>query len=77
MGNETTPERLLLSARDLCHALGGISVSTLYAWQSAGRLPGPLHVGGRTLWRADEIEQWIEAGCPSREKFEAGQGARR
>ena len=64
-------DRLLLSTHDLAEALGGISTSTLYAWLSAGRIPEPLHVGGRVLWCRRDIEDWISAGCVSRERFEA------
>ena len=64
-----TPEKLLLSARDTAAALS-ISVSTLYCWQSSGRIPAPIRISGRVLWARGELMAWISAGCPSRVKWE-------
>jgi len=38
---------------------------TVWRHVSAGRLPRPLKVGGRRLWRREAIVRWIEAGCPA------------
>jgi predicted DNA-binding transcriptional regulator AlpA len=30
-------------------------------------LPEPIHLNARVLrWRADEIDQWVKAGCPAK-----------
>jgi predicted DNA-binding transcriptional regulator AlpA len=51
--------------------------STLWSWHSAGKLPAPIRLGGRTLWRRAELEAWVAAGCPSRERWETfREGAR-
>lgn len=38
--------------------------STIRRWASNGTMPTPLKVGGRTLWDAEEIREWIRQGCP-------------
>ncbi len=34
-----------------------------------GLLPVPIRIGGTIQWRRKEIEGWIEAGCPARQKW--------
>ena len=63
-----TIEPLLLSAVEAASVLG-ISRSGLYALHSSGRLPLPVKLGRRTLWRFAELQDWTIAGCPSREKW--------
>jgi excisionase family DNA binding protein len=64
-------QSLLLSAGQTA-ALLGVGRTTLYALHSSGRLPLPVRLGGRVLWRRAEIEAWImsEPPCPNREKWE-------
>lgn len=66
---ETQP--LLLSAAETARMLG-IGRTALYALHSSGRLPLPVKLGGRVLWRRDEISAWVscEPPCPNREKWE-------
>ena len=68
-----TPEAtspLLLSARDAA-SLCGKSLRTWRSWDSAGRIPRPVRINRSTLWRFDELQKWVEAGCPRREEWEA------
>jgi predicted DNA-binding transcriptional regulator AlpA len=44
-------------------------MSTLYAWDQEGRIPQPIRIGVRTYWRGDELRDWIDAGCPCRERW--------
>jgi hypothetical protein len=32
-----------------------------------------MRIGRATLWRADELRAWVEAGCPRRAEWEARQ----
>lgn len=47
------------------------SLRTWRSWDSAGRIPRPVRIGRSTLWRSDELQQWIAAGCPCRQEWEA------
>ena len=60
---------LLLTARQAA-ALCGKSLRTWRSWDSAGVIPRPVRIRRCTLWRADELREWIEAGCPNRQQWE-------
>lgn len=55
---------LLLSAEKLAELLG-ISIRTLWRLRASGKLPHPIRLGGSVRWRACDIGDWIEAGCPT------------
>ena len=61
--------RLLISAAELGKLLG-VNKSTVWSWHSSGRIPLPVHIGGTTRWKAEEIRRWVEAGCPPRAQWE-------
>lgn len=54
---------LLISARELATMLG-ISVRTVWRKVSGGELMEPVRIGRCTRWRLQEINEWIDAGCP-------------
>ena len=64
---------LLLGAEQVGLMLG-ISRSTVYRLNAEGRLPRPVHLGRAARWRREELLQWVQAGCPSRERWELEQG---
>ena len=70
MGEETAP--LLLTTRAAA-AICSKSLRTWRTWDSAGWIPRPVRIGRSTLWRADELREWIAAGCPRRAEWEARQ----
>lgn len=57
------PRIQLLTAREVADDLG-IADSTLDRWIQEGRIPPPLRIGRNRRWRAREIADWYEAGCP-------------
>jgi len=63
-------EKILLTANEFAQLLG-IGRSTLMRHQSSGKIPLPVRIGGSTRWRRKEIEEWVDAGCPSRSRWEA------
>jgi predicted DNA-binding transcriptional regulator AlpA len=64
------PGPLLLTARQAA-AMCGKSLRTWRMWDSAGWIPCPVRIGRSTLWRADELREWVAAGCPRRLEWEA------
>jgi len=56
-----------VDAAKLC----GISRVTWRRWDSAGRIPQGLKIGGARLWRRAELIAWVEAGSPNRERWQA------
>ena len=67
---------LVVDARRLARLLC-CGVRSVRTWDAAGRLPAPLRIGGRVVWSVAEIKQWIRAGCPLREEWEARKAASR
>jgi predicted DNA-binding transcriptional regulator AlpA len=61
---------LLLTARQAA-SMCGKSLRTWRTWDAAGWIPRPVRIGRSTLWRADELREWVAAGCPRREEWEA------
>lgn len=60
----------LLSRRTSC-AIAGVSVRTWSRLEAAGKIPAPTRVGKAKRWRAQELKDWIDAGCPDRARWEA------
>lgn len=60
----------LLTVKEVAAALK-VSPRQVWKLKTMGRLPWPVRLGRSVRWRADEIEAWIEAGCPTRERWEA------
>ena len=61
---------LLVSTKQAA-AMCGKSLRTWRTWDSAGWIPQPVRIGRSTLWRLDELREWVEAGCPRRKEWEA------
>jgi predicted DNA-binding transcriptional regulator AlpA len=51
--------------------LCGRSEASWWRDHAAGRCPAPIKLGGKTLWRIEELRQWVDAGCPDRKTWEA------
>jgi predicted DNA-binding transcriptional regulator AlpA len=64
------PSPLLLTARQAA-SMCGKSLRTWRTWDAAGWIPQPVRIGRSTLWRADELREWVTAGCPRRAEWEA------
>ena len=57
------PDRLLSKVEVL--AIANCTYPSLWAWMRNGAFPRSRVVGGRSMWRSDEIEAWL-AGLPVR-----------
>lgn len=53
------------------------SIRTVRTWDAAGKLPAPIRIGGRVVWRLDEIRDWLNAGAPDRETWTALRAVRK
>jgi excisionase family DNA binding protein len=54
----------LLTRQELCSRLK-LSKRTISRLLSCGKLPPAVRLGHSVRWRADEIDQWIDRGCPA------------
>lgn len=50
-----------------------LSCSERHVWglHSSGRLPMPIKAGRAVRWSVDELREWLLAGAPPREKWQA------
>jgi predicted DNA-binding transcriptional regulator AlpA len=60
---------LVADAKRLARLLG-CGLRTVRSWNAAGRLPAPIRIGGRVVWRVSEIRAWLSVGAPDRETWE-------
>lgn len=65
--------KVLIGAKEAA-AMCSIGRSTWLRNVSAGKTPRPVTLGGRTLWRVQELLEWISAGCPGQALWEAMKG---
>lgn len=56
---------LLLSARTVAARLS-VSKASLYKLMRDHAFPAPIKLGGRSAWREDEIDRWIDARSEER-----------
>ena len=61
---KTTPT--LINAHELAEILG-ISQRTIWRLISTGKLIQPIRIGTSVRWRLDQVNEWIESGCPANE----------
>ena len=60
----TVPVReRLLDIRQVAAVLD-VSVRSVHRLRDGGKIPAPVRIGGSVRWRATEIDEWIERGCP-------------
>ena len=53
----------LLTVKEVAHLLR-LSVRAVWKLRSAGHMPPPVRLGGRSIrWRAADVERFIECGC--------------
>jgi excisionase family DNA binding protein len=55
----------------------GVGRSTLYAWASAGRIPGAMHLGDRLLFDRVSLDGYISGMSASRGKKNGARAPRK
>jgi len=64
-----TSNATLVNANELARMLS-VSVRHIWRLKASGKLPKPVWIGGCVRWRVDDINLFIEMGCPSQREFE-------
>ena len=59
----------LLTVRDVAARLR-LSTRQIWKLKASGRIPDAVRVARSVRWRTSDIDDWIQLGCPSRERFE-------
>ena len=65
-----THNSMALPANEVAEMLN-VSVRHVLALNASGRLPRPVRLGRSVRWLADELRDWLDAGAPPRDKWEA------
>jgi predicted DNA-binding transcriptional regulator AlpA len=63
-------DRLLGDAKIVAYLINH-SVRQIRRLDIAGKMPRPLRKGRKVLWKLAEIRDWVEAGMPDRQTWEA------
>ena len=50
--------------------MSGVSLRAWRRWDASGRIPRAVAIGRLKRWRRNELEAWVEAGCPSRDEWD-------
>lgn len=58
-GARAPPPLRLLSKREVL-GIVGVSFPTVWTWMRDGKFPRSRAVGGRSMWRSDEIDAWLD-----------------
>lgn len=61
--------RLMLDCMEAA-ALLGVSRAMYWKLHSQARIPLPIRFGRVVRWRKQELEAWIAAGCPPRDRWD-------
>jgi len=64
------PDKLLIDTAELAR-LTSLSVRTLRRLDASRDIPGRVVVGRRVLFQTEIIREWVRAGLPGRERWEA------
>src|SRR5438046_1932144 len=48
----------------------GVSRATFYRLDKKGEVPRAVRIGKSRRWRREELRLWLDANCPSRERWE-------
>lgn len=68
-GNTQTTAPGLLDVDQLAAFLN-IGRTSVYRWDSLGLIgPKSMKLGDRKLWDAEEVQRWIRAKCPNRQRW--------
>lgn len=62
-------ERLAIPAMEAAKLLG-ISERHLWALSTSARLPRPIRLGRSVRWNRAELQEWLAAGAPPRDRWE-------
>ena len=70
-----TSEREALAAAESA-ALCGVSIRHWWSLNARKLTPASVQLGRSRRWLRSELLDWLQAGCPTRDRWEAGKGVR-
>ena len=73
-GPRGPPALHLLDKAEVCR-IANVTFPTIWAWMRAGKFPRSRVVGGKSMWRSDEVAAWMSALPVRRFKGDAPEAA--
>jgi predicted DNA-binding transcriptional regulator AlpA len=70
MANPVLENQSLLVNAGQAATLCGVSRTSWWRMDRSGRCPLPIRLGGRVLWRRNELAAWVDAGAPPRHRWQ-------
>jgi predicted DNA-binding transcriptional regulator AlpA len=67
---------LAVDAREAARLLG-VGRSTFLSRVGTGAAPPPVKIGKRSVWSVATLSRWLDAGCPSADRFREMERERR
>ena len=77
-GDHRRPILPLVADARLLTKLLRVGIRTVRTWDTAGKLPKPIRIGGRVVWNLKGkwgLRAWLAAGAPHRDEWEARKAA--
>jgi len=71
---ESAVQSLAVNVTQLAEMLS-VSSRSIWRLSDSGKLPKPVRLGRSVRWNRREIEEWVEAGCPSRRQWNLMKGS--
>ncbi len=65
----------LLVDTDEAATLCAVSPASWYRLKAAGKTPAPIHLGGKVLYRVEDLRLWVAMGCPTQKEYAARRAA--
>jgi excisionase family DNA binding protein len=70
MGPHMPDDAALLLTIDQTGKLLGIPRRSLYSLMNVGKLPPSFKLGGKRVFRRDDLTRWVDLGMPPLSKFQ-------
>ncbi len=71
-GGKTPPDKqlaLLIDTREVARLLN-VCDRTVFGMNKDGRMPKSVKIGNAVRWNREELQAWVNAGCPPRDNWE-------
>jgi excisionase family DNA binding protein len=59
---------LLIDMREASKLLK-VSERTIYGMHTQGRMPKPIRIGSAVRWPYNQLQAWVDAGCPGADRW--------
>jgi predicted DNA-binding transcriptional regulator AlpA len=76
LGEPTAVQARQVPAK-IAAVIAGVSLPTWHRLRAARKVPDPCRLGGRVMWNVEELQNWVDAGCPDADTWNAMKASRK